>query len=321
MILLTHALVDGGLVDIRVDGASIVEVGPTLEPRGARVVDLGGREVVPAFVDAHVHLALFAEDRALARGGVAVAVDWGAPLVTIGRPSPHLQRLDAGPLLTAVGGYPTQSWGRDGYGLEVAGTGVDEVKRLVAQGASVIKVAMAGEPALTDAQLKAIVATAHERGRKVGAHALSDREAARAGRLGVDILVHTPTERLRDETVALWKGLAVISTLDAFGGSAAAVENLRRLRAAGATVIYGTDLGNSRDASIQCGEIAALGRAGLDRGAIVHAATAAPAALFGLNLGLEAGRDASFIVLPAGGGGSLCKPEQTWIRGRRLDRS
>ena len=41
---------------------------------------------------------------------------------------------------------------------------------------------------------------------------------------------------------------AVVSTLAAFGGSPAAVDNLRRLHAAGATVLYGTDLGNTRDA-------------------------------------------------------------------------
>ena len=321
MILLVGAVVEGqGDVDIRIEGERITEIGAALERRGAKIVELGGRTVVPAFVDAHVHLALYPKERGLAAAGVAYAVDWGAPIDRIGRPSTHLGRLDAGPLLTAVGGYPTQGWGRDGYGLEVAGDGVAEVTRLIAAGAVVIKLAMAGEPALTDDQVTSIVRAAHERGRKVGAHALSDAEAARAGRLGVDVLVHTPTQALSESTIALWKDRAVISTLDAFGSGSVAVENLRRLRAGGATVIYGTDLGNSRDPSIQCAELEALSRAGLDRPAILNAGTTSPAAFFDLGLGLAVGREASLLVLGGGGVEDLCRPEQSWIRGRRVDR-
>src|ERR1700760_3589849 len=63
-------------------------------------------------------------------------------------------------------------------------------------------------------------------------------------------------------TVAAGRGRAVISTLAAFGGSPAAVDNLRRLRAAGATVLYGTDLGNLDVAGPSEPEIALPARAG-----------------------------------------------------------
>ena len=57
----------------------------------------------------------------------------------------------------------------------------------------------------------------------------------------------------------------MISTLAAFGGSDAAIENLRQLRAAGVTVLYGTDLGNQRDAGPSADELALLRRAGARR--------------------------------------------------------
>jgi imidazolonepropionase-like amidohydrolase len=77
----------------------------------------------------------------------------------------------------------------------------------------------------------------------VVAHALSDAAARRAADAGVDVLGHTPVEPLAESTIQAWRGRTVISTLAAFGGTPAAVTNLRRLRDAGVTVLYGTDLG------------------------------------------------------------------------------
>ena len=46
-----------GLVDISIQGEYIERVGPNLAPpSGAQILDLGGRLVVPGFVDAHMHL-------------------------------------------------------------------------------------------------------------------------------------------------------------------------------------------------------------------------------------------------------------------------
>jgi imidazolonepropionase-like amidohydrolase len=77
------------------------------------------------------------------------------------------------------------------------------------------------------------------------------------------------------------------------------VDNLRRLRAAGAVVLYGTDFGNTRTAGIDPDELSLLRSAGLDSGAILTAATSAPAAFWGLDgLGsLDVGDDASFLLL------------------------
>ena len=118
--VLTGAKRPGGeAVALRVEHGRITAVAPTLDPGELPVVDLGGRTIVPAFVDSHVHLTYAPAGPTLADHGIAAAVDLGAPLDRL-PPSDGPKVLVAGPLLTAPGGYPTQSWGRDGYGLEVA---------------------------------------------------------------------------------------------------------------------------------------------------------------------------------------------------------
>jgi imidazolonepropionase-like amidohydrolase len=93
----------------------------------------------------------------------------------------------------------------------------------------------------------------------------------------------------------------VISTLRAFGGSKAAVANLRALRDAGATVLYGTDFGNTTTPGIDGDELALLAQAGLDGAAILAAGTSTPAAFWGLEgFGrIEIGAEAHVLVLDA----------------------
>lgn len=292
------------LVNARAPGGApttlVVRDGRVAEGDCARRVDAEGAFVAPAFVDSHVHLAYHPVHAALAAGGVAAAVDLAAPLASLDAPSGPLRVLSAGPMITAPGGYPTQSWGYDGYGLECEGSEcAAAVDRLAARGVRVIKVPLTGERQLDDATLAAVVERAHGHGLKVAVHALTEDAARRAALAGADVLAHTPTEPLSDETLARWAERAVISTLGAFGG--ASRENLARLHAAGATVLYGTDLGNTRDARIDPREIAALREVGLDGAAILAAGTRAPAAFWGMDdLGaLEPGRAASFLLLDA----------------------
>ncbi|MCK6552366.1 amidohydrolase family protein, partial [Myxococcota bacterium] len=162
---------------------------------------------------------------------------------------------------------------------------------------------------------------AHALGLRVAVHALYDAAAARAARAGADLLAHTPVERMSDETIALWADRAVVSTLDAFGARPETIENLARLHAAGATVLYGTDLGNTVADGIDLEELTRLEEAGLSRAEILDAATRVPSAWLGLDaLGaIEPGKAASFLVVerdPLEGLDVLVRPLAVYADGR-----
>jgi imidazolonepropionase-like amidohydrolase len=207
-------------------------------------------------------------------------------------------------MITAVGGYPTQSWGQGGYGLEVASPleAAAAVDRLADAGVALIKLPFDEfGPQLDADTARAAVREAHQLGLRVAAHALTDSTAATAAAIGADILAHTPEDALSPTTIDAWRGKTVLSTLAAFGGGPFPVRNLQALRAAGVRVLYGTDFGNGSTAGIDATELGLLRQAGLDGAAILEAGTAAPAAFWGLtSLGrLEAGRAASLLVLEA----------------------
>jgi imidazolonepropionase-like amidohydrolase len=309
---------DGAEVELRIADGRVVSVVPS---HGAP----SGAWLVPGVIDAHVHLAFWPVATDVARHGVAAAVDLAAPVRALDdlRAAP-LRVVYAGPMLTRPGGYPLDAWGSDGYGIGCADAAavraaIDDLAR---RGARVIKLAI-GDDGLDPSLVPVAVAAAHAHHLIVAAHALADRDARLAADGGVDVLAHTPTERLADDTVAAWRGRAVISTLAAFDAGDAAIDNLRRLRAAGVTVVYGTDLGNERDAGPSAPELELLAKAGLDGAAIVDAMTAAPARVFGLDhLGaLAPGAEASFLVLdedPAAHPLAIAHPREVWLRGRHV---
>lgn len=230
-------------------------------------------------VDSHVHLAYWPVASELVEHGVGAVVDLGSPRVVS---DARLHVISAGPMLTRPGGYPLDSWGRDGYGVGCADLAcIDSaIDQNIAAGARVVKIAL-DDNGLDPALVPHAVAHAHAKNLRVAVHALSDRSALVAARAGADILAHTPLEPLTAETIGAWRGRAVISTLAAFGGSDAAIANLRALRASGATVLYGTDLGNLRDAGPSEIEIKLLEKAGLDAAAIREAMTTVPRRFWG----------------------------------------
>src|SRR5947209_85515 len=194
---------------VAVDGGRIVAI----EPRpaaGDPLLDARGAIVVPAFSDAHVHLALAADGGAQARAildrGVAAVLDLGAPeraLAALPGLAP-LQVAFSGPLLTAPRGYPTQSWGADGYGYEVATE--REARRAVARvsalGAHLVKVVFdARFPLLGRAVARAAVDEAHRQGLPVAAHALEGEMVREALAAGVDVLAHAPSDALPADVV------------------------------------------------------------------------------------------------------------------------
>jgi len=292
-----------GKQNLLIDSGRIVAVGVSRDA-ATRVVDVGGRYVVPGFIDSHVHLAYYSEGAAeLASNGIVAVLDLGAPIGALSVDHAPLRVLDAGPMITAPAGYPTNSWGAGGYGLGVGSPaeGSAAVEMLFKAGVRAIKVPLTSAPTLDDATVKAVVAAAHARNLKVYTHALEEQNAARAAEDGIDVLAHTPTEPLSEATLEAWKTRTVISTLSAFGGSEAALNNLRALRERGSRVLYGTDFGNTRETNIQSLEITQLMAAGMDGESIVKAGTSVPAEFLGLtDWGtLEVGKRASFLVLAA----------------------
>lgn len=307
--------VAGADVDLRIEDGRIA----ALTPAAADAT----RWVVPAFVDAHVHLAYDPRPEALLDGGIVAAVDLAAPERALRADYGHLRVIGSGPMLTAAGGYPTNGWGHDGYGRFVdREDAADAVTQLHAEGAKVIKVPLAGRPFLDDETMRRIIARAHELDMRVFVHALGQAEARRAAILGFDVLAHTPVEALSDEIIALWKDRAVVTTAAAFGGGGGVTSNLERFAAQGTTILYGTDFGNARTAGINATELAVLRRAGLSAEAIIAAGTSVPAAYFGFeDLGrIEVGASASFLVLdedPYEDVTALARPIEVWIDGER----
>jgi imidazolonepropionase-like amidohydrolase len=168
-VLTGGTVVGHGRADVEVSDGRIVAVG-TGSPTAERI-DVSGRFLVPAFVDSHVHLAYLPEAAAMADGGVAAAIDLAAPLGFLSSLPfrPHV--LASGPMITAVDGYPTESWGRNGYGLECADVAAIRaaVEQVADAGARVIKVPVTSGPGLDDEALRAAVEEAHAHGLKVAA--------------------------------------------------------------------------------------------------------------------------------------------------------
>ncbi len=303
-----------------------------------RVVEAADRFIAPTFIDSHVHLAYAFSAAELARGGIAAAVDLAAPMSLLEADLTPMTVIHAGPMITAIAGYPTDSWGADGYGLEISGVDAARaaVDRLYAAGARVIKfpvgdatgggaLSMAKNPSiLSDAEMKAIVERAHSHGMRVAAHALTDIDVLRSSVAGVDVLAHTPVERLSDQTIKAWSGRALISTLSAFPDLTEPAENVRRLREGGTTVLYGTDMGYTIFPGVNPQELELLRKAGLDNKAIVAAGTTVPAKYWGFGNGLgtlAVGHAASFLVLdadPEVDPLTLSRPLAVYIDGRLI---
>ena len=184
-------------------------------PAGAAVIDTGGRTVLPGLIDLHVHLELighanyldwyeFVErtDRLqevmeisakqLLRAGVTNAIDLGAALYAI---LPVRDRIERGEIpgprmkvsgmwLTrvAMGSFP-ETLQNVISSTEEAAT---ETASLIDRGADVIKTWVG----LTEADMRAIVDTAHARGVPVHSHLYTPESIQLALDTGVDVLQH-----------------------------------------------------------------------------------------------------------------------------------
>jgi imidazolonepropionase-like amidohydrolase len=296
----------------------IAAAGPAIElaiPADLPLYGGVGHWVGPGLVDAHVHLAFGRLEEMLA-GGVVAVRDLGAPLEAALRwlASPAGPTVAvAGPILTASGGYPMNSWGAGGFGTSV--TSAEQARAVVSDlagaGVEVIKIALepaGGQPVPSAEITRAVVDAAHDAGLGVAAHALTVEMVERAIDAGVDELAHTPVERLPEPLIdkIAASGTTVVSTLHALAAypGSAVRENAAALVGAGVPVAYGTDLGDEGTRTgAEPRELELLAGAGLGGRGAVLAATGGSAGVAGLRrvtgLGsISVGRPAYCVVLP-----------------------
>jgi imidazolonepropionase-like amidohydrolase len=246
------------------DGDRIEWVGSTrLAPGADDELEVDGF-LMPGAADRHVHIGL-ADPGAVLLGGVTAVRDlaWPPEVIFPLADASELSTFNgpliraAGPMITAPGGYPTADrWAPPGTGLEIRGAeeAATAVEVLADRGAAAIKVSLNAEagPTPTDAELAATVQAAGERGLPVTAHVQGVGQAERALGAGVSEFAHCPwSERLSEAVLeSAAKAVRIVSTLDiwSFGNVTpelrTAADNMARFRAAGGTVVYGTDLGN-----------------------------------------------------------------------------
>ena len=305
-------------------GVIVALGGPSEPPASAAVVDLEGAFVVPGFIDSHVHLSpAFGMDQLdfgqseLARLGVVGGVDIAVALTDL--PKLTGAWLGAGPLLAGNDGeFGASELTRDILTPDDARAAVDQA---FGAGARVISVAVSNT--IDDESLAALVERAHEYALPVAARQWSSTGMGRAAAAGADILSNTPLPPLTEDEVEYWGSRTVISTLSLYGGEVLAIDNLRRLHEAGATVLYGTDLGITGVPGISNAELTWLSAAGLTAQEILAAGTTAPAEIWGLDgVGtLTVGGPATFMTVaidPLDNPSTLIEPLAVWVDGTRI---
>lgn len=197
-----------------------------------------------------------------------------------------------------------------------AAEAVRAVHATVDAGAEFIKVAVetgrpggtlhvdAGEPTLSLELVRAITATAHERGVAVTAHVTNEWELRRALDGGVDSLAHTPIDEIPADLLRriIDGRVPMTSTGNIWGGGTPtrnAQANIKRVHAGGGIVAMGTDYPFQQHTGMPLGEFQILSAAGLDNAAVLRAATRDAALTCGRDdLGtLAAGKVADIIVV------------------------
>ncbi|HXG70477.1 MAG TPA: amidohydrolase family protein [Gemmatimonadaceae bacterium] len=222
-------------VVVRAGRIESISRAPVRVPAGAKVIDLGGRWLLPGLIDAHVHLRDPDSARAALRSGVTTARSLGVPhfadvnirqrhragasdlpdVIAAGYhvrrrlapeffiDAPHLRRMAEGIL------------GPEDVRLAVrvmAGRGVDVIKVMATDRAGLVETDPLGR-VLNDEELAAAVAEAKSAGLSVAAHAHTDEGARAAVLAGASTIEHgTLAGR---ETLALMRtrGVCLVPTI------------------------------------------------------------------------------------------------------------
>lgn len=357
-------------VSVLVRGTRIEKVGRDLAPPAdAEVIDLGGLTLMPGLIDAHTHIALHGGDydaqvlketpefraivatnaaRATLLAGITTIRDLGnegAGYADVALRDAVAKGLVPGPRIlaairpvTATGAYrlvgfspyapmPPLSSPADGV-AEVR----KEVRRLIADGADVVKLYMESyekkqihadrlSGALNYAQdeVSAAVEEAHRAGAKVAAHTYSDEAARLAIEAGADSIEHGLYLSEATFRAMAKKGIVYVPTLlvyelwrdgKIFGGVSAEnraklettcrehAATFRRALASGVTIVFGTDTFELPGTNAR--ELALMTREGMKPAEALRSATTRAAELLGiasLTGAIEPGKEADLIAV------------------------
>ena len=244
VLVLKHANVIDGLsarplrdvtVVVRDGRIESVSRGPTRVPAGARIIDLGGRWLLPGLVDAHVHLRDPGSARAALRSGVTTARSLGVPhfadidirqrhragesdLPDVVAAGYHVRRrlapeffLDAPQLSRLAGGIHGPEDVRQAVRV-MAGRGADVIKVMATERAGLTETDPLGR-VLTDEELAAAVAEAKSAGLPVAAHAHSDEGARAAVLAGARTIEHGTLAGRRTLALMRKRGACLVPTI------------------------------------------------------------------------------------------------------------
>lgn len=210
--------IDNGVILIA--GERILAVGRMGEvevPAGTPVIDANGSTVMPGLIDMHVHLHILGHGdykrwddlygtrdadvvmpiaaRQLLLAGVTSARDLGSRLDDILVVKRRIAKGEIpGPRLFVSGPFiqhaPYEAYERDlRWGVSGADDARQKVQRVIDAGVDVVK--LIDQDQMTDAEVAAVVETAHRNGRPVVAHAHRMDEIRVGLRHGVDNFEHT----------------------------------------------------------------------------------------------------------------------------------
>ena len=232
--------------DVLIEGEYIVQIGERLSipKEDCQVLEMGGMTLMPAFVDAHMHVkprsGPFKDDtiKALAYNGVSAVKDLGIldsiPLQVYmdwlkKQDQPGKVRVStAGRYIEVDHGYgmgpvPGVKWGIEITSPEEAARAVVDQFRLGVKG---IKIGLReGAPAsqkLTAEEIKAITAQAKKLGIWTTAHVHTVEDLKNAVSCGIGESAHTPLDAIiDDETMDLMvkKGIPMTTTIGNINGS------------------------------------------------------------------------------------------------------
>lgn len=212
-------------------------------PAGAARVDLTGKTVIPALVDAHSHIG-YMQDltsgpfnytrenildhmRRFAYFGVAASQAMGSdfgelPFQVRNESHPDAARfLTAGRGLAPIAEISPENMRHAAYAITTEQGARASVEELAARGVTIVKTWVDDRGGtirkLTPNLYRAIIDEAHRRGMRVAVHATDLADAKDLLRSGVDIFAHMVAD-VDDELVALFKQHPNTAVLTALGG-------------------------------------------------------------------------------------------------------